>query len=458
MKGFRYWSGWLLLGLIPLPVLVLLAWTARLSVVPTPEKFTWSSGESMLAMRLPGDSAADARRIRVLRSDGSPCWIGDWTNAVPQPDAWLVWRDDAAPVMGRLLGVVVAFGDTLRGANARKALLEMPDRIAEDEHRLERTRRDLSDPRGVEAEQRLQQFRTHQTHVVAVLDGSGTGTFSVPLVRIRHAESFGGGWTGDLTRSVSRLWFQIRSSPDTGSGGGIKGALLATGLVVLLAGLLGGIPALLLAVYFADQIDPGPAARWLRWASEGLSGVPGVVWGCVCAALLVSQGISFLAVFGWSFSVTGGVLWAGLTLGILSAPITFSRAMDAIDRVPRSSREIARSCGASRHQVLFLVVLPACKRGLTGAWLSGLARAGGETAPLLLVGAAGGLGASWHVGSGLPVWSGEFLHLGAMAYALPWPAVEAQFGHPLAFLSLSLVALGCMALEWGALHAEGSPR
>lgn len=458
MTTIRRLTGWILLGMILLPVVVLVVWTLRLSASSVPERFTWAGGETVLALRLVGPTKED-RSVRVLRSDGVVDTLSGWELAVPDTAVWMVWRDDAPPLLGRLVGVVVAPGDTLRGKEAATALSEMPDPLAEDERRLVSLARGASQAGdSVEAADRLRLFRSHHSRVAALLESPGTGVFGVPVVRIRHVEEFAGGWTGALSRSISRLWFQIRSSPDLGSGGGLRSAVVASSLVVMLAGLLGGIPALLLAVYLADQLEPGPAVRWLRWASEGLSGVPGVVWGAVCAALLASQGNSLLAIFGGSFTVVGGVFWAGLTLGILSAPVTFSRAMDAIDRVPRSSREIARSCGASRYQVLFYVVLPACKRGLRGAWLSGLARAGGETAPLLLVGAAGGLGTSWDLSSPVPALTGDFLHLGAMAYLLPWPTVEADLGHPLAFLALTLVAAGCLALEWGALWSEDAPR
>lgn len=453
--GVRRWPGAMLVGIILLPVLVLFAWTVRLAVLPTPEVFRLSSGDSLLGLCLPADSHAVWKQHQVLVGDGSVRRLEAFRSASAVPEAWLLWRDDAAMTLGRLAGVVVASGDTLRGEAARNALLEMPERISDDEHRLVQELRQSSNTTdSAGAALRLHLFGVHQSRVLALMDAEGVGRIEVPLVRIRHAERFDDGFWASAGRVSSRLAFQIRASPDLGSGGGLWSALVATTLVVFLAGLLGGIPALFLAVHLADQLDPGPGARWLRRAAEALSGVPGVVWGTVCAALLASAWAWDFGGMRVSSAPLGGVFWAGLTLGILSAPVTFSRAMHAVDRVPRTSREIARSCGASRYQVLFMVVLPACRRELFGAWLSGLARASGETAPLLLVGAAGGLGASWHLGTSLPALTGEFLHLGAMACSPPWPTVEAQMGHPLAFLALSLVAVGCMALEWAALHAE----
>jgi len=100
-------------------------------------------------------------------------------------------------------------------------------------------------------------------------------------------------------------------------------------------------------------------------------------------------------------------------------------------------------------QVLRWIILPASARGLAGAWFSGLARAAGETAPLIMVGAARALGGDvldpmlrW------PSLSGGFLHLGVLACDPPWPPLEAELGHPLAFLSLSVLALLCLGLEF----------
>lgn len=458
MKDLRRWCGTILLGVILLPVLALFAGTLRLAFLPTPQVYRLSSGDLLLGLGLPTHPLGVRDPDRVLVGDGSVRRLSGHPLARAAGDAWLLWRDDTSMTLGRLGGVVVAAGDTLRGEAAREALLEMPGRISEDEHRLVERLRGATNPAdSAEAASRLQRFGLHQSRVLALMDAEGVGRIEVPLVRIRHAERFDDGIWASARRAFSRLAFQIASSPDLGSGGGLWPALASTVLVVLLAGLLGGIPALFLAVHLADQLDPGPGARGLRRAAEALSGVPGVVWGSICAAILVSAKATGIGAMHGVWTPAGGVFWAGLTLGILSAPVTFSRSMDAVDRVPRASREIARSCGASRYQVLFFVVLPACRRELFGAWLSGLARAAGETAPLLLVGAGGGLAASWHIVDRFPALTGGFLHLGAMACEPPWPEVESQLGHPLAFLALSLVAVGCMALEWLAQRAERAP-
>jgi len=449
----RFPLGRILAFVLPLPALLLAVFTLRANHVASPAIFVDPAGDSILALPLapaPGDTGGIGR---FLDADGLPVRIAQRAVAVPAPSTWILWRDDAPLSMGRLSGVLVDAGDTLRGERAREALRRMPAPLSRDEHRLVerlRTARDRRD--SALALDALERFLSRQRTVVALLQAPGRAIHEVPLVRIRHVEVFEGGWADGVMASARRLWFRMVSTADAGSGGGLWGALVATALVVLLAGAMGGVPSLFLAVHLADQIDPGPAVRWLRWASEGISGVPGVVWGCVGAA-----GLAYFGDSSWGHEAMGmvpgkGILWAGLALGVLSAPITFTRAMDAIDRVPRSSREIARSCGATRHQVLLWVVIPACRRGLVGAWFAGLARAAGETAPLLLVGAVGSIEIGWHQAGSMPSLSGEFLHLGAMAYEQPWPSVQAHLGHPLAYLALALVAAGCLALEWAALR------
>lgn len=157
---------------------------------------------------------------------------------------------------------------------------------------------------------------------------------------------------------------------------GLFGSFVMMVIVALLA-LPAGIAA---AIYLEEYAPDNAVSRTLNTVIRNLAGVPAVVYGIL--------GLSFfvLAMSG----VTGGrtVVSGGLTLAVLVLPITVIVSAEALRAVPASIREAGFGVGATRWEVIRSHVLPYAAPGiLTGVILT-LARAFGETAPLLLVGAA----------------------------------------------------------------------
>ncbi|HXP89891.1 MAG TPA: ABC transporter permease subunit [Fibrobacteria bacterium] len=447
----------LLVVLLALPVLALLCDTARLLVPPSPRIARLRDGSRILAIPLPPSRPERARGVQpALLGDGSIRVLEGMPSSLSvDTEAWLVRRDDGPLLMGRLSGVVTEDGDTLRGPSARQALEEMPSRLGGDRNRLaRRIPTDGGKMRPGQAARSLALFDAEDRRVVGLFSDLDGTVRPARLSSIRDAERAPSGLLDGIRQTVPHLGRLLLEAPDAWDGGGLEPVVAGTLALVLLSGLVGGLPALLAALQLADRTDPGLRTRWVRSSSEWFAAVPGVVWGVIGAGVLVGgMGVHLDSIFAsgvrWG---TGGMLWGAITLGALSAPVTLARAMSAIDRVPRSWREIARSCGATRWQVLRRVILPASARGLVGAWFSGLARAAGETAPLFLVGAARAIGRSGVGSAPAPSLSGGFLHLGVLACDPPWPPSDGELGRPLAFLSLSLLALLCVGLEYAAVR------
>ena len=140
---------------------------------------------------------------------------------------------------------------------------------------------------------------------------------------------------------------------------------------------------------------------------------------------------------------TRGILWASLTLALLTLPVVIVATEEAISAVPRSMREGSYGCGASRWQTIRRIVLPGAGPGILTGMILAMARGAGEVAPLMLVGAVK-LAPELPVSSEPPFVHGErsFMHLGFHIYDLGFQSPDAQAAEGLVWsTTLVLVAL-----------------
>ncbi len=151
------------------------------------------------------------------------------------------------------------------------------------------------------------------------------------------------------------------------------GSLLLVGLVMLISVPM-GVGA---AVYLEEYAPDTRLSRLIELNLSNLAGVPSVVYG-----------ILGLSVFVRLMRMGPVVLAGALTLSLLVIPVVVVAAREAIRSVPPSLRQAAYGLGATRSQVVFRVVLPGAVAGITTGVVLAIARALGETAPLLVLGAA----------------------------------------------------------------------
>jgi len=159
--------------------------------------------------------------------------------------------------------------------------------------------------------------------------------------------------------------------------GGIFPAIMGTLLVTLVTAVLAIPLGMFAAIYLNEYAKQSRLTRFIRLSIRNLSGVPSIVYGLFGVILFVN-----VLRFGTS------ILSAGLTLGLLTLPWTITASEEALKTIPNAYREGALALGATQWQAIRTNVLPYALPGmLTGAVL-GLARAAGETAPIMFTGAA----------------------------------------------------------------------
>jgi phosphate transport system permease protein len=173
-------------------------------------------------------------------------------------------------------------------------------------------------------------------------------------------------------------WEFLTQAPRKGmTQGGIFPAIFGTFLVTLITGLLAVPLGMCAAIYLNEYASQGRLTRLIRLSIRNLSGVPSIVYGLFGVILFVN-----ILRFGTS------VLSAGLTLGLMTLPWTITASEEALKTVPGSYREGALALGATKWQSIRTNVLPYAVPGMLTGTVLGLARAAGETAPILFTGAA----------------------------------------------------------------------
>jgi phosphate transport system permease protein len=172
--------------------------------------------------------------------------------------------------------------------------------------------------------------------------------------------------------ALNLAFFLERPRPFGVVGGGIAPALIGTLIIGLVAGLI-AVPIGISAAIFVVEYRSGRWAEVVRFTAELMAGLPSIVVG----------------VFVWAFLVRGVIgNYAGIAgsvaLAVIMVPIVGRTAEEVLRLVPSSLREAALALGAPRWRVVLKVVLPTARAGLATAVVLSIARAAGETAPLLL--------------------------------------------------------------------------
>jgi phosphate transport system permease protein len=202
----------------------------------------------------------------------------------------------------------------------------------------------------------------------AVLAG-GTGLALVPLVLILFylAQKGLGAWSVDFfTSDPSGKFF--------GDPGGIRSAILGTLEIVALATVIAVPAGIGVALYLTEYGKGSRFAAVVRYFVDVMTGVPSIVFGLFIYITLVIANTGGASFTGWKGSVA---------LALLMLPIVIRAAEVVLTLVPDSLREAALALGAPRWRVVLRIVLPTALPGLVTGTLLAIARAAGETAPLL---------------------------------------------------------------------------
>jgi len=258
---------------------------------------------------------------------------------------------------------------------------------------------------------------------------------------------------------ASRVWGFLSGYPrEANTEGGIFPAIFGTFVMTLLMSVAVMPFGVMAAIYLREYAHQGLFVRAVRIAINNLAGVPSIVFGIFGLGFFVyfvGGGIDRMffdralptPTFG-----TGGIIWASLTLALMTVPVVIVATEEALAAVPRGVREGSLACGASKWQTIRYLILPASAPGIMTGLVLAMARGAGEVAPLMLVGVVA-LAPNLPLDSTFPFIHLErkFMHLGFHIYDLGFQSPDSEAAKPMVFATTLVLILLVVVLNLFAI-------
>lgn len=328
---------------------------------------------------------------------------------------------------------------------------------------LEANRAELQRQFAQQAERRASLLEESARSALMLRDANGQ-LHRIPLTQIvdawhPNAMNFAQKWHHFLLQ----LWHFVADSPGVSQGeGGAFPAIFGTVLMVLLMSVVVMPLGVVAAIWLHEYAGQGPLTRLVRIAVVNLAGVPSIVYGVFGLGFFVwliggtLDRLFYAAALPNPTFGTPGLLWASLTLALLTLPVVIVATEEGLSRIPATLRHGSLALGATRAETLWHVTLPLAVPAMLTGLILAVARAAGETAPLMLVGVV-------KMAPELPVdnvfpWlhlDRKFMHLGFQIYDLAFQSPNAEADRPVVYataLLLVVIILGLNLTAMGLRH------
>lgn len=306
-----------------------------------------------------------------------------------------------------------------------------------------------------EQETRLTTLRqsSRQTLIVSAMGSKETELPLQQIVRIVRPNSMGV-WSKSGVY-LSRLWEFISGDPrESNTEGGVFPAIFGTVMMVIIMSLLVAPLGVLAAFYLREYAKQGVLVSTVRIAVNNLAGVPSIVFGVFGLGFfiyLVGGSIDRLfypealptPTFG-----TGGILWASLTLALMTVPVVIVATEEGLAAIPPGMREASLALGATKFETTWRVVLPAVSPSILTGLILAMARAVGEVAPLMITGVVK-LAPSLPIDGAWPFLHLErkFMHLGFHIYDVGFQSPNVDAARPMVYTTALLLLLVVLVLN-----------
>jgi phosphate transport system permease protein len=339
-------------------------------------------------------------------------------------------------------------GMELRGEDDPEVLTEFRERRAA-----------LDEEYSVLEAERAELLREIQRDAVVAETMDGR-TVDIPLSRVvRAAQPNNMSVWQKAGHYVGKFWEFVSDYPrEANTEGGILPAIFGTVIMVLLMSIFVTPIGVLAAIYLREYAKQGPFVQFIRICVNNLAGVPSIVFGVFGLGFFiyfVGGGIDRLlypeALPAPTFG-TPGLLWASLTLALLTLPVVIVATEEGLTRIPRSIREASYAVGSTKAETVWKIVVPMAAPAMMTGMILAVARAAGEVAPLMLVGVVklapnlplDGIAPFLHL-------ERKFMHLGFHIYDVGFQSPNVEAARPLVYATALTLVLIIVALNLTAI-------
>jgi len=262
------------------------------------------------------------------------------------------------------------------------------------------------------------------------------------------------------------VWDFVSSDPrEANTEGGVFPAIFGTVMMVMIMAVLVTPFGVVAAVYLKEYAKQGPVIRLIRIAVNNLAGVPSIVYGVFGLGFFVYflggniDELFFAASLPSPTFGTPGLMWASLTLAILTVPVVIVATEEGLSRIPRAIREGSLALGATKAETLWRTVLPMAAPAMMTGLILAVARAAGEVAPLMMVGvvklapalAVDNLAPYLHLDR-------QFMHLGFHIYDVGFQSPNVEAARPLVYATAILLVFIIIGLNLVAIRIRNRLR
>jgi len=273
-------------------------------------------------------------------------------------------------------------------------------------------------------------------------------------------------WMSKCVYYIGNFWGFITDEPrEANTEGGVFPAIFGTVLMVIIMSIFVTPFGVITAIYLREYAKQGILTRTIRIAVNNLAGVPSIVYGVF--------GLGFFVYFlGGNIDQlfypeslpsptfgTAGILWASLTLALLTVPVVIVATEEGLARVPRSIREGSLALGATKWETLWRTVIPMASPAMITGVILAVARAAGEVAPLMLVGVVK-LAPSLPIDANFPYLhlDRKFMHLGFHIYDVGFQSPNVEAARPLVYATALLLIVVIVVLNFTAVTVRNRLR
>ena len=431
------------------------------------QDFRWVMAGQLTDVRYPDDIVRLERyewgnfygRLKAVRENG--------TEVASGPAAWAALEQRLTRSNGIHAQVSAIEKGEIGHINYGLEKLRLEERRLELDRKLDdHARADLASRRDSlqkdydKLNQKLQEFNQQlgrDSAVFVLADGSEK---EIPVAKI--AGALRPNAMGVLAKTgvyFHNVWSFLSEDPrESNTEGGVFPAIFGTVLMVLLMTVLVTPLGVVAAVYLREYASQGFITQVVRIAVNNLAGVPSIVYGVF--------GLGFFVYFlGGSIDRlfypeaapapmfgTPGLLWASITLALLTLPVVIVSTEEGLSRIPRALKEGSLALGATKAETLWRVVLPMATPSIMTGVILAIARAAGEVAPLMLVGVVK-LAPTLPLDMNAPFLHMErkFMHLGFHIYDVGFQSPNVEAARPLVYATAFLLVLVVASLNLSAV-------